>query len=217
MVMQGVAEAKEQDTEIVLGAGKLLAIFFALVALCGVFFGLGYSLGKNSGPITVQDGQEKVLVVPGTKPVAGTVAPAIPVATSSTVPAVTTAAPSAPVEQTPTQQQDASLGTSSQPATTATTQSAPASVAPAASSASASAKPTSQGPITVQVAAVSKPEDAQALVDALRKKNYPVFVAPNASTDNLFHVQVGPFNNVNDAEAMRAKLADDGYNAIVKK
>lgn len=216
MVMQGVAEAKEKDTEIVLGAGKLLAIFFALVALCGVFFGLGYSLGKNSGPITVQDGQEKVLVVPGTKPVAGTVAPAVPAVTSSAVPAASAAAPSAPVEQTPTQAQDTSADPGSQPVSTAATTSAPAT-ATAPSSASAPAKAASQGPITVQVAAVSKPEDAQALVDALRKKNYPVFVAPNASTDSLFHVQVGPFTNVNDAEAMRSKLADDGYNAIVKK
>src|SRR5262249_14580354 len=38
-----------QDTEITLGTGKMLVLFFGLVALCGVFFGLGFSLGRNSG------------------------------------------------------------------------------------------------------------------------------------------------------------------------
>lgn len=73
------------------------------------------------------------------------------------------------------------------------------------------------GAITVQVAAVTKQEDAQALVSALRRKNYPVFVASNAAGDNLYHVQVGPFGEMKDAEAMRSKLVGDGYNAILKK
>ena len=34
--------------------------------------------------------------------------------------------------------------------------------------------------------------------------------------DPLFHVQVGPFTDKKDAEAMRTRLAGDGYNAIVK-
>ena len=68
----------------------------------------------------------------------------------------------------------------------------------------------------VQVAAVSKQEDADALVKALRKKEYPVFVVTQAD-NKLFHVQVGPFSQQKDAEAMRAKLAGDGYNAIIKK
>ena len=35
--------------------------------------------------------------------------------------------------------------------------------------------------------------------------------------DKLFHVQVGPFNEIKDAEAVRAKLVADGYNPILKK
>src|ERR1700745_3589262 len=35
-----------QDTEITLGTGKMLALFFGLVALNGAFFGMGYSLGR---------------------------------------------------------------------------------------------------------------------------------------------------------------------------
>ncbi len=41
--------ASAEDTEITLGVGKLLGLFFLLAAICGVFFSIGYSLGKSSG------------------------------------------------------------------------------------------------------------------------------------------------------------------------
>ena len=69
----------------------------------------------------------------------------------------------------------------------------------------------------VQIAAVTKQEDAQALVDALKKKDYPAFVAAQSTSDKLFHVQVGPFADPKDAEAMRTRLIGDGYNPMVKK
>src|SRR6266700_5806321 len=37
-----------EDTEITLGTGKLLVLFFGLVAVCALFFALGYSLGRRS-------------------------------------------------------------------------------------------------------------------------------------------------------------------------
>ena len=69
----------------------------------------------------------------------------------------------------------------------------------------------------VQVAAVSKQDDAAALVDALKKKQYPAFVAANSATDKLFRVQVGPFTDIKDAESTRSRLINDGYNPIMKK
>ena len=69
----------------------------------------------------------------------------------------------------------------------------------------------------VQVAAVTKQEDADSLVDALKKKQYPAFVAAQATTDKFFRVQVGPFTDIKDAEAMRTRLIGDGYSPIVKK
>jgi DedD protein len=69
----------------------------------------------------------------------------------------------------------------------------------------------------VQVAAVTKPEDADALVDALKKKEYPAFVSSNPSIDKYFRVQVGPFSDIKEAEAMRSRLINDGYNPILKK
>src|SRR6267154_2519552 len=39
---------KSEDTEITLGTGKLLGIFFALVIVCSVFFTMGYLLGRST-------------------------------------------------------------------------------------------------------------------------------------------------------------------------
>lgn len=69
----------------------------------------------------------------------------------------------------------------------------------------------------MQVAAVSKQEDADALVDALKQKQYPAFVAATSSSDKLFRVQLGPFNDIKEAEGMRTRLVNDGYNPILKK
>src|SRR5260370_23928959 len=40
--------SKSEDTEITLGTGKMLGLFFGLVILCAVFFGRGYTMGRNS-------------------------------------------------------------------------------------------------------------------------------------------------------------------------
>src|SRR5262249_16413124 len=54
--------AASDETEITLGTGKMLAIFFALVALCAVFFGMGFSFGRNS---------VKAFSVPDSRPALG--------------------------------------------------------------------------------------------------------------------------------------------------
>ena len=59
--------ASSQDTEITLGTGKLLVLFFGLVGLCALFFALGYSLGRKSEPaITTASAATTPQTVPGT-------------------------------------------------------------------------------------------------------------------------------------------------------
>jgi DedD protein len=67
----------------------------------------------------------------------------------------------------------------------------------------------------VQIAAVSRQEDAEVLVAALKKRGYNVVVR-NEPKDDLLHVQIGPFATRDEARATRAKLLADGYNAILK-
>jgi len=49
----------------------------------------------------------------------------------------------------------------------------------------------------------------------LKKKQYSAF--SSAEADKLYHVQIGPFGDLKDAEAMRMKLVSDGYSPILKK
>jgi cell division septation protein DedD len=67
------------------------------------------------------------------------------------------------------------------------------------------------------VAAVTRQEDADSLVEALKKKQYPAFTASNPSVDKFFRVQVGPYADIKDAEIQRNRLTSDGYNPILKK
>jgi cell division septation protein DedD len=190
-----------QETEITLGTGKLLVLFFGLVGMCALFFALGYSLGRKSEPGLATANN------------AG-----IPTASGNTTKASSTSSPAQPmtfyknVEQKDanpelTPSGDAKVGTAGAAANPAAAQNN--GVDPA------TAMPSSG--YFVQVAAVSKQEDADALVDALKRKEYPAFVAPAAGNDKLFHVQLGPFGDVKDAEGMKTKLIGDGYSPILKR
>jgi len=76
--------------------------------------------------------------------------------------------------------------------------------------------PIPSGGYFVQVAAVTKQDDAEALVEALKKKQYPAFTN-SSSPDKLFRVQLGPFGDIKEAEGIRTRLINDGYNPILKK
>ncbi|MFT4114152.1 SPOR domain-containing protein [Silvibacterium sp.] len=75
--------------------------------------------------------------------------------------------------------------------------------------------PAGAGTIMVQIAAVSRNEDASILVGALKKHGYNATMRTDPR-DNLVHVQVGPFASKDEARAMRSRLLADGYNAILK-
>lgn len=194
-----------QDTEITLGTGKLLVLFFGLVGVCALFFALGYSLGRKS------------------EPEIATAAAGTPKISTSTQKAGSGSAPAPPmtfyknVEQTDANPQltpPADAKTDPQPSTTSAT------TTPEKAPQSNGVDPATTIPTSgyfVQVAAVSKQEDADALVDALKRKEYPAFVTPGASTDRLFHVQLGPYADVKDAEGIRTKLIGDGYSPILKR
>jgi DedD protein len=192
--------ATSQDTEITLGTGKMLALFFGLVAICAVFFGMGFSLGRSSVRIMSPD-------FPAANPAtSASLRPSAMKTTSTTPPADMTFYKAV-------QSKDDNSQPAPQDASTPAPEPAPAP-APMAGVDPATAPPSNA--YFVQVAAVSKTEDAEALVDALKKKQYPAF-STSAASDKLIHVQVGPYPDIKDAEAMRAKLVNDGYNPILKK
>lgn len=217
------------DTEITLGTRSILGIFFVLALVCGIFFGFGYSLGRGSAakaslnaqtpaqanaaqpaavnppnaapPIKTIVEQSSAAEGPEPKPPAG--APiAAPVAAAPTVASTNAAPPAA----TP----------ASVPQVTRTIYTKPAQ--PTAVPAGFPATPSQAAPaqsIMVQIAAVSSRNDADALVTALQKLGYRVS-ARSEPGDQLLHIQIGPFATRDAAKAMRARLLNDGYNAILK-
>jgi DedD protein len=195
-----------QDTEITLGTGKMLILFFGLVALCAVFFGMGYSLGRGSSKPDAAEG-----TAPASAGILRPVARTVPPTDNSAKPSDSTLFKTAERAEANPQGRPAEAKASdtatAPPATDTDKQ--PAAPDPTAIAYSSS--------YYVQVAAVSKQEDAEALVDALKKKQYPAFAANGSATDKLYHVQVGPYADIKDAEIMRGKLVSDGYNPILKK
>jgi DedD protein len=208
-----------QDTEVTLGTGRLLGLFFGLVVVCALFFSVGFSLGRKSAPVA---------------PVTSVAPVPAPLATSTepkpTPLRVTEAGKTdcAPPETCPQQDQASTSNeltfykaVEEKDAKARLDQPAPNPQTVFSSNADPKApeitKPATLGAgYMVQIAAVSKQEDAEALVAALRKKQYPVF-STTLANDKLFHVQVGPFPDAKAADDMKSKLVGDGYNPIVKK
>lgn len=240
------------DTEITLGVGKLLGLFILLAAICGVFFSIGYSVGRSSGREQALNDQPQVNAAPSSdtvlastssgegKPSAGvaakpdTPAPAADDANANKQQNLTfykavqqnnNPTPSAEKTSEPGHDLKAAAETPQTPrvttaAATSVTVNPPAVTAAAAEPAviSHTSPVTGPGTIVVQIAAVSREDDAVALAGALRKKNYNVFVVNNPVTnDKFYHVQVGPFSTIAEAEAMKAQLVAEGYNPIIKK
>jgi cell division septation protein DedD len=204
--------ATDSDTEITLGLGKLLGLFFALVILCGISLGVGYSLGRSSARQA-----------------------AVAAATAPTAPAIPSAAGNKPgaSQLAPAKAPDCTTGDNCPPQPTAapnTTdltfyqsvqqkdahpQLTPPDVPPVAAAKPAEARSTLGAGYLVQIAAVRNQDDAKLLSDALQKQQFPVIIAQPG--DKLFHVQVGPYADIKEAEAIRTRLVSAGYNAFLKR
>jgi cell division septation protein DedD len=71
------------------------------------------------------------------------------------------------------------------------------------------------GAYTLQVAALTKEADALELATRLQKKKFPAFVLSPAG-DKYYRVQVGPYADLKAADAARKGLEGAGFKAIVK-
>lgn len=213
-----------RDREYTLSSGIVLSIFFALALICAIFFGFGYTLGRKSmQPATTETASTESTSTSSFskfKPAAGSTSG------GGSTAAATSAAPSAS-EHTTTSAPDRTASSSVAVSTAAPAPRAEAPPARVETPAPVVRQAPSPAPVNitpavvvggstmVQIAAVSHPEDAEVLTAALRRRGYTV-VARQDGGDRLIHVQVGPFGNRKDAEAMRQKLLGDGYNAILK-
>jgi cell division septation protein DedD len=215
-----------RDKELTLGPAALIAMALGLVALCVACFVWGYSVGHRAPVETVASSAAPAgpsaaqLLANQPKPAANQSSQPADQPTSSLddriaaatpAPSSTANAASPAADSSTAKSGDAAVVKAALPAQ----QSAAQPADNAGQVQSALGQGAAQGAWMVQIAAVSHSEDADVLVSALRKRGY-VVSSRRDPADNLLHVQVGPFSTHADASAMRQRLLNDGYNAIIE-
>ena len=187
------------EREISLNTATILGIFFLLALLCAIFFGFGYTMGRRTtsqAAAPIADTSSTLATNGSAKPAPGSAAQP----THRAIDDEATPAPSPAIQQVAQPLEKPAAPTPE-----------PAKPEPVSAATTTPAGP----PALVQVAAVSHQEDADTLVNALKRRGYSVVVR-HEPQDKLLHIQIGPLASKKDAEAMRQRLLSDGYNAIVK-
>ena len=203
--------------ERVLESRHVIGLFLLMLVFSGVFFTLGYVMGRNQ-----YDGQVRAASNPRTlQPTP--VAPKLDRKESAAKTTSTSRHDSDPSTSPDTQPNSDwtfyNAGKSNAPDDTfkpATPAARPVSTAikpRPAKAAGGSAIPA--GAYSLQVAALRRESDAAGLAAHLKKKGFPAFVmAPQG--DKYYRVQVGPYSDQKSAEAARKGLEGAGFKAIVK-
>ena len=218
--------------ERVLESRHVIGLFLLMLVFSGVFFALGYVMGRNQydGQVrAANNGMAGAEPMPAAKPDVApkkTVTPAKDSVDSD--PATSAASDSTwnfydnnksskipphlePVPRTsPTPPQSRQVNAKN---------SAPPPVAaprtPVERSAS-SATLIPNGAIILQVAALAKQDDALALAGSLQKKHFSAYVQP-PHKDKYYRVQVGPFKDQKSADAAKKGLESAGFKAFSVK
>jgi cell division septation protein DedD len=216
----------------VLESKHVIGLFLLMLLFSGIFFSLGYVMGKNQYEGQVSAGAsfagrpDRFAVQP--KPDPAPKKSAEPVASSAEAdPAIASAKPdwdalrnnesrktephleAAPKSpDTPPVERPLNPKTKVQPQ--------PVSV-PVKSSKSAAAVPSiPSGAYLLQVAALLKQDDALAVASSLQRKHYLCYVqAPQK--DKYYRVQVGPFKDRKSADVAKLGLENEGFKAFYVK
>lgn len=195
----------------------LVGLFLGVVLLCGVFFTLGYVMGKTQygGDVHAASSSGANLPVHSAPP-----RPAPPVTPSAA------ASPNpgewdfygnkqdnddhlqpAPKSSSPWASSSPAHGTAARP------EPRPREVRTAARF---RAPRIAKGSIVLQVAALRHEGDALAMAGMLQRKRFPAFVV-TPTTDSFYRVQVGPYRNAHAAENGRRALERAGFKSIMKR
>ena len=182
---------EEGEFELVLGNRQLLSVFFIVVVLLGVFFTMGYIVGRNSGPAPevarrVDAAAPAPIVVDPTKP-----EPPKPERVEPPPPKP--AEPPPPVVKEPEKKA-----------------APPPAPAVSAGGVSEPAKGT-----YLQVMAVAR-GDAELMVNLLRKKGFPALLAPGPS-ETIVRVVVGPLADAAAVAKTKADLQEAGFKGTIVK
>jgi cell division septation protein DedD len=193
------------EFELILGNKQLLSVFFIVVVLLGVFFAMGYIVGRNSTPLRADTGS----AAKSTESTGGEKAklPAIDSGTDSTRAEAPPAVADERAQRQPAEPETVPVQTHpAEPPKSAST-------AQDEKTAGADAPPTG---IYWQVAA-TKQAEADMLVDLLKGKGFKARTAPAPGTDGYFRVIVGPAPTTAALSSLKASLEAAGYKQPIKR
>jgi cell division septation protein DedD len=193
---------QDGEKELVLGNKQLIGLFFVVVALCGVFFAMGYMIGRNTSKTTTLEA-------------AAQPNPASPVQQETEPPRETTQDETQQASPTPLETQPAQPSPVVTPPPSTQTQAAHDTPAPAVSAAAPPPEPEA-GATWLQVTALQR-NDADKLVRTLKEQNFPAQLASSSKPD-LYRVLVGPYHQTADVADAKARLKALGFaNAFVQR
>jgi cell division septation protein DedD len=208
-----LAKNEDGEFELILGNRQLISVFLIVVILLGVFFSMGYIVGRNSAPAVAE-------VAHDSRPSRSRQA------ADAAAPDVKSSDNPAP-EPEPAPRERSAAGThvakdvpqspAPPPAQAVPEKPKPTPVRqppPAATTASVTGDP-APGEYW-QVVATARP-DAEIITEALSKKGFHALMAP-APKDGVFRVLVGPFKDPGSQAQTRTALESAGFkNPIVRK
>jgi len=210
----------EGEYELVLGNRQLLSAFFIIVILFGVFFTMGYVVGRNSTPgvSASSSGAQRPEAAPASTPAPSTAAPPVSAPSKEETKEAETAE-AKPVETKPVETKPVETAPVAPP------EKPPAKVeAPPRRASAAKAAPSSAGAVAVnpgpgkmylQVMAVEQPQ-AGVVMDTLKQKGLPVVLAQSPNP-TLFRVMVGPYADAAGLGKAKAQLENAGFKPLVRK
>jgi len=212
-----LAKNEDGEFELILGNRQLISVFLIVVILLGLFFSMGYIVGRNSAPAVAEVARE-------TKPSRTSAAP--PPETSAAEAAKTPDTP-APEVESPARDRSAAgthvakdVPQAAAPAPAVLEKPKPAPIRqtppPAAPPARASVTGDPAPGDYWQVVATARP-DAEIITEALTKKGFHAVMAP-APKDGVFRVLIGPLKDPSIQAQTRTALEAAGFkNPIVRK
>ncbi|MGD0296729.1 MAG: hypothetical protein ABSE86_06390 [Bryobacteraceae bacterium] len=215
-----MAKSDEGEFELILGNRQLISVFLIVVVLLGVFFSMGYIVGRNSAAPAAEAAHNGGKTVAVESPPADTEPPTSspaaqepPATPPETKPAQTKHAASEPPTTHPEKPSPVPEPVKPVPVTPA--KSKPAAVGPPAAGLASVTNEPAAGQYW-QVVATSRP-GAEIISETLSKRGFHTLLTP-ASKEGFFRVLVGPFPDSGTQAEARTKLEAAGFkNPITKR
>ena len=186
------------EKELIIGNKQLISLFFVVVALCGVFFAMGYMVRGNSLKGSLPTTSTDTSAATPSETTSRRQQPEPPAETTDSAVPSTQATSDSPPSGTPIDTKPA-LDTPAPPKTEP--------IAPAVAAAES-------GPsYVVQVGALAR-ADAEATVHTLVEQHLPAFLAAS-SKESLYRVLVGPYHLTADVADAKARLKTLGFSDVI--